>query len=146
MERTYKTTVGTISHATLRTEDLCVSFSDELKRCAPDHDLVKEAEAIQTLWAAGWLDIYDNERVSELVNELLPDALNEYAPPYCYFGNTEGDGSDFGFWPSMEQIDELPRVSDPSEVENQTEDCAFVNDHGNVTVYGADGSVLLELV
>lgn len=143
---TYKPSIGSISHGTLRAEDLAVSFADELRRMAPEHDRVKEADAVQTLWAAGWNDIYDDERVSELVND-LQDALNEYAPPFCYFGNTDGDGSDFGFWPCMEEIEELPCVADPNEVENHLgEPCRFINDHGNVTVYGADGSVLIDFV
>lgn len=145
--RPYRPTIGTISHGTLRTDDLMISFADELRRIAPDHDLVKEADAVQTLWAAGWLNVYEGEEAHELV-DLLQDELSANAPPYCYFGNTEGDGSDFGFWPSMEAIEELPRVADPAEVPDggTGEDVAFVNDHGNVTVYGADGAILIELV
>ena len=145
MKKPYTASIGTISHATLQTGDLMIAFSEELNRLEPDHDLVKEAEAIQTLWAAGWNDIYDDEKARELVDE-LQDALSEHAPPYCYFGTIEGDGSDFGFWPSMDAIEELPKVSDPSEVEGLGEDCVFVNDHGNVTVYGADGSVIWDFV
>jgi hypothetical protein len=147
MNTTHKARIGSISHGTLLASDLIISFADELRLYAPDHDRVKEADAVQTLWASGWTDIYDqSEQINELVND-LQDALNEYAPPYCYFGNTEGDGSDFGFWPCMEQIGELPRVSDPNEVEQHAgEDCAFVNDHGNVTVYGSDGAVLIDFV
>lgn len=142
----YVPSIGSISTGTLRTEDLMISFADELAMIAPDHDLVKEAAAVQTLWAAGWNDIYDHDLALDLVNE-LQDELSTNAPPYCYFGTLEGDGADFGFWPCVEEIEELPRVSDPSEVEDHLgEECAFVNDHGNVTIYSAAGKVILELV
>lgn len=141
----YKATVGTISHGTMRTEDLLISISDELRRLQPDHELVKECEAIQTLWAAGWNDIYDNEHASETLDALF-DAMEEFAPPYCYFGANEGDGSDYGFWPSMEAIEELPRIQMAEGEDVPAEDHCYVNDHGNVTVFAADGSVILELV
>lgn len=144
----YQSSVGSISHGTLRTRDLLESFADELERCKAEGEhanMIAEARAVILLDDAGGYDVADSEAASDLVNS-LHDALNEYAPAFCYFGNTEGDGSDFGFWPSMEQIEELPRVSDPSEVEGLGTECAFVNDHGNVTVYGADGRVLLDIV
>ena len=88
----------------------------------------------------------DDDSADDLVFE-LQDELQFFAPPYCYFGNTEGDGSDFGFWPSMDEIEELPTIPDPSEVENHlSEPCKFVNDHSNVTVYNADGSVAIDFV
>lgn len=145
MAKPYVATIGTVSHGTLRGADLMISFAEELNRLEPDHDLVKEAEAVQTLWSAGWRDIYDREEAAELV-DALQDALSAHAPPYCYFGTHEGDGSDFGFWPSLDAIEELPKVSDPAEVEGMGEDCVFVNDHGNVTVYAADGSVIWDCV
>lgn len=142
----YKATVGTISHGTLRTEDLLITLSDELARLNPIHPMVKECEAIQTLWTAGWTEIYEAPEALETLDALF-DAMDEYAPPYCTFGTSDGDGSDFGYWPNMEVIEELPKISDPNEVEAHLgEDCCFVNDHGNVTVYGANGSILLELV
>ena len=134
--------IGSISHGTLRTEDLLDSFAYELEYVRAIDDerssaLVREAYAVTD---------FDGENASWLVDE-LQDALNEYAPPYCYFGTHEGDGSDFGFWPSMDAVGELPRVSDPNEVEqHEGEDCVFVNDHGNVTVYGGDGKVLIDFV
>lgn len=142
---TQTATIGSISHGTLRTVDLLDSFASELDRLEGERDDVAEARAVLTLHNAGWLTIADSDEASELV-QALQDALNEFAPPYCYFGTTEGDGSDFGFWPSMEAIDELPRVNDPADVEGMGEDCVFVNDHGNVTVYGADGSVIWDIV
>jgi hypothetical protein len=137
-------TVGSISHGTLRTIDLLRAFAFDLSYLSGDYvALVNRAderhEAINV--------DSDNETSedSDLVNELI-DALNELAPPYCYFGAHEGDGSDFGFWPSMDAIDELPRIK--NEEGETVPDCdhCYVNDHGNVTVYGAGGTVLLELV
>lgn len=145
MKMSYKASVGSISHGTLRTEDLIIALSDELWRLAPEHDMVQECEAIQTLWAAGWTEIYEAPEAQETLKALV-DAMDEYAPPYCYFGTLDGDGSDFGYWPNMDVINELPSIE---MVEGETipkEDHKYVNDHGNVTVYGADGSVLLELV
>ena len=142
---TYTATLGSISHGTLQTGDLMIAFADELNRLSPGHDLVKEAEAVQTLWAAGWNDLYDREEAMELVDQ-LSDTLNDFAPPYCYFGAHDGDGSDFGFWPLMEAIEELPRIQNVEGEELPDEDHAYVNDHGNVTVYAADGTVILELV
>jgi hypothetical protein len=37
--------------------------------------------------------------------ETISQALEELAPPFTYFGTLEGDGSDFGFWPSTEAIE-----------------------------------------
>jgi hypothetical protein len=84
---------------------------------------------------------WDSEDCSEFLNCTLWDALNEYAPPYCYFGAHEGDGSDYGFWPSWDYIEDcahdgsIKRVSDLSEVpDDYTGDVCIVNDHGNMTV------------
>jgi hypothetical protein len=141
---THTATVGSISHGTLRTIDLLRAFTFELSYLSGDYvALVNYAderhEAINV--------DSDNETSedSELVNELI-DALNELAPAYCYFGAHDGDGSDFGFWPLMDAIDELPRIKNEEGETLPDEDHCYVNDHGNVTVYGANGTVLLELV
>ena len=139
-------TIGTISHGTLRPQDLLEAFADELDRLEPDHDLAVEARAVLALVNAKWSILDDMaDAVSGLLGE-MQDALSENAPPYCYFGSHEGDGSDFGFWPSLDAIEGLPRVSDPSEVGAMGEDCVFVNDHGNVTVYAANGKILWDCV
>lgn len=138
--------IGTVVHGTLRTGDLLEALGIELFNCVL-HSRSQSGELSQkhlSLVREAAMANPDDEDADELVQNLC-DALDEYAPPYCRFGAHEGDGSDFGFWPVMESIEELPRVSDPSEVPTG-EDCAYVNDHGNVTVYGVDGSVLLELV
>jgi hypothetical protein len=152
---TRKPTLGTVSHATLRTEDLIDAFSDELSAivCAKDRT---ESERELLSLASAWLgreqddeapkqDIHEEEG-SQLVNDLV-DALNDHAPACTYFGAHEGDGSDFGFWPSWDAIDELPRIADPGEAEAHLgEECVFVNDHGNVTLYNADGTVAWDCV
>lgn len=140
--------IGTISHGTMRSEDLLEAFADELEYLCKANDLpvdglVQEARDVDP-------EDYGDETVSELIDDLI-DALNEFAPPYCYFGAHEGDGSDYGFWPSIEAIEELPAIDDNSDeaIAAATaggEDCRYVNDHGNVTVYGRDGVVILELV
>ena len=149
---THKATVGSISHGTLKIDDLLEAFGWELQHIegATAEHLALANEARQLAHAYTFADSDETEDEADRANDLvdkLTEALNELAPAYCYFSAHEGDGSDFGFWPSMEAIEELPRVSDPSEVEKHLgEDCAFVNDHGNVTVYSANGAVILELV
>ena len=146
MKKPYVATIGTISRGTLRAQDLLEAFADELNRLEEDHIHVLEANAVLQLLAAGWpIHHHMPDAMSDLV-DALQDALSEHAPSYCYFGAHEGDGSDFGFWPSLDAIEDLPKVSDPAEVEGMGEDCVFVNDHGNVTVYGADGAVIWDFV
>lgn len=142
---THKATIGTISHGTLHTPDLLRAFADELDWLEPANSLVEEARAVLTLDRCGWSELVDSEEGSNLVTELV-DALNEHAPAYCYFGAIEGDGSDFGFWPDMDAIDELPQIQNVEGEDLPDEDHKFVNDHGNVTVYAADGSVILDIV
>jgi hypothetical protein len=153
--------IGSISHGTLRTADLLEAFAGELEyqvhrnakewrsdngRKQLDAFLKLIGEVSELIDEASEIDPEDNEAM-DIVAE-LQDALEYFSLPYCYFGTHEGDGSDFGYWPCMDQIAELPKVNDPADVpEGGTgEDCVFVNDHGNVRVYGADGSIILEIV
>ena len=102
--------LGSISHGTLRTEDLLETFASELEHHVKRNlDYSSRDAHMQLVGAAGWIDP-ESDNASELVND-LQDALQEYAAPYTYFGAHEGDGSDFGFWPCMEQVEELPRVN-----------------------------------
>lgn len=142
--------IGSISHGTLRNEDLLEALSSELEwniRRNPDmasgSKLVDEAAAMLMADAdegSEW-----EEQASDLVNQLC-DALNDFAPPYCYFGAHGGDGSDFGFWPDMESIEELPRVEGSDEARELGEDCLFVNDHGNCTVFSGAGEEVISIV
>lgn len=144
--------LGTVSHGTLLTSDLLDAFADEL-----EYHVQRNAEAWCSDAGRAARDAYldrvndaremdpDDEFASEMV-ETLTDSLGNFAAPYTYFGAHEGDGSDFGYWPAMDAIDELPRVQDSDEAKAKGEDCCFVNDHGNVTVYNGLGEVIAEFV
>lgn len=139
--------VGTISHGTLRTEDLLDAFSTELSYLAKGVDHPGNRQTYDELvYEAQNISFESDEEASNVIDSLI-DCLNELAPPYCYFGAIDGDGSDFGFWPDMDAIEDLPRVGDPGEVRVNDEDWLFVNDHGNVTVYsGVTCQPILEFV
>jgi len=88
---------GTISHGTLRSEDLLGAFLGALDVLDHDSALALAHEVGETYQAlldgtegaeedAGWL----LERMSDRINEALPEGWT--------FGAHEGDGSDFGVW------------------------------------------------
>lgn len=159
MKTIKRASIGTISHATLRDEDLIDSFHSELewhlRRNGDFFSLPEnfgERDRLNNLLGEVSDNCYDEEgdfnhceNASEYI-EALSDALGQFSPPYCYFGSHPGDGSDFGFWPDIDSINELPCIEDSDGAISLGEDCRFVNDHGNVTVYSGDGSVILELV
>lgn len=91
---TNKATIGSISTGTLRNEDLLEAFANELERITGKAALPDE-------------QVPFNEMDIDIQNDIilhLQDALNDYAPPFCYFGTLEGDGADFGFWPDHEAV------------------------------------------
>lgn len=93
---------GSISHGTLRPQDLLRTFARELERLDGSNGyyaLLNEAR--------GLADELDNdgsgggfgprEAAGEVIDE-LSEQLNARAPEGFYFGAHEGDGADFGFW------------------------------------------------
>jgi len=140
--------MGTVSHGTLRTEDLLASLGDELERLAQVNGQLEEHGAllhVVRLWKEKDNDTENDEHGTNMVCELIDTLSTCYAMPYMYFGTHPGDGSDYGFWPDMESVNELPRISDPNELPTG-EDCVHVNDHGNVSVYGGDGALIWDCV
>lgn len=88
---------GTISWGSLRSQDLLKSFTDELERLAPFSYKELRFEAREALEALERGE--EPEHSSEIISDLI-DALGHIASKHgFYFGTTEGDGSDFGFWP-----------------------------------------------
>ena len=142
----HKASVGSISHGTLRAADLLLCFASELDYLRGNDDATKLVDRLPTIGEGDETEIDDSREDAVNLLETLSDELDRLSPPYCYFGAHEGDGSDFGFWPLMDAIDELPRIKNEEGETLPNEDHCYVNDHGNVTVYSADGAVLLELV
>jgi len=136
-----KVRLGTVIHGTLRTEDLVPAFLEELKTLDPDRAAYYveriPAEALEDPDHIWW----QTGEAMWMLEELF-DILNEYAPPFCYFGALEGDGSDFGFWidryafEEAVEYGEILRVSElPDNAPEGYEYVAVVDDHGGVTLY-----------
>ena len=145
--------IGSVSSGTMRPEDLIPSFLWELKRQRPlkrehgklctairrriDYD-AKHGIGYWSTDAPGEASgIHAQDDLASLY-----DALDAYSPPYFYFGAHPGDGSDYGWWLSEgfeKEFDGL-RVSDTSEVpKGYRGEVLFVSDHGNMTLYVANG-------
>ena len=132
--------VGTISWGTLRNQDLIPSFMDVLL----DHDL-STAHALQKEYREVFQNIDNDEFMATSEDatylvEALFEALNEIAPPFHYFGATDGDGSDFGFWADVDAVQESILHAEPVPNTNyrvSIDDLVLweVTDHGNVTGY-----------
>jgi len=108
---------GTVSHGTLRSEDLLPAFLSEcedLRLTKSERNQVRSISAAvakaerqnESLRATTQekAERYWQEDASEDCNT-LQDILSNHAAPFCYFGNTEGDGSDFGWWVSRECLE-----------------------------------------
>ena len=150
--------IGSVSHGTMRPEDLVPTFLYELGQLdKPAHDKFVAANA-------EWLDNDElNEDDAEYADALddisseLFDLLNDYAPPYCYFGANKGDGADYGFWVSWESFEsdvtdgvivKVPAGDewDREKLKECVEYVAEVTDHGNVTLLTAAGKEVWAVV
>lgn len=162
--------LGSVSTGTLRTEDLLSSFISTLEGLLlvnGDHysrpenfgerdrlnNLVGEAQDCFASDGEG-IDPKKQDTADELVNESFPDALQGFAPSYCYFGAHPGDGADFGFWVGeieeiKEQVgfvsrEEIDETTDPDDSSYPAPDYRgewlHVSDHGNATLYVREDS------
>ena len=147
---------GTVSHGTLRTDDLLDSFASELEwqvrrnrayygspEGPRDDAMVRLIAEARNAEGNG----LNEDDCAEIVQELI-DALQEFAPAYAYFGAHCGNGSDFGYWIDNDALDHFDglRVSDTSEIpDNYSGEVLHVNDHGNMTLYAANNGALVEV-
>src|SRR6476469_2605483 len=95
--------LGTLSHGTLRNEDLIPAFAEEIERLAKANDILPSYADV--LAEAAGIQDYDSEEATEIVHVLM-EMLNDFAPRYTTFSSHEGDGSDFGYWICWQCIEE----------------------------------------
>lgn len=148
-QKTANYPMGSVSHGTMREEDLIPDFCWELKNLAKQTGILPAKARKAHLKMAREIEArIENETEfadedlgvggeSEWDLDALFDALGEYAAPYFYFGAHPGDGSDYGFWLSDNFQDDFdgPQVSDSLEVPaSYRGEYLVVNDHGNMTL------------
>lgn len=99
---------GTISHGTLKIDDLLCKFATTLAlhNQSEHKKLIRKAlDYAKVIRKRGVNDFRDGEQYSEtefvLIHNVLDElssALNNLCPDNHYFGAHPGDGSDFGVW------------------------------------------------
>jgi hypothetical protein len=92
-------TEGTVSHGTMRSEDLIPSFEAVLDAAGLDYKSDRP-DAVAKLLDGKDVTAAEQEAIGFYVNEVLFELLDSIAPEGCYFGAHPGDGSDFGYWRS----------------------------------------------
>lgn len=93
--RIHATPGESISHGTMRTQDLIPAFM-EVIRDTPEYVQLVNAvpsHALEDKSAAWW----ESEEASLLLESLF-DTLDGYSPEGYSFGAHPGDGSDYGYW------------------------------------------------
>lgn len=100
--------IGSVSHGTMRPQDLIPTFFRVLGVLDPE--ALGQIEENCNVHVKSLLELEDDhpwwnsEAASWLLNEYLFNALNEYAPEGRYFGSRHGGGSDYGFWEPEDEL------------------------------------------
>jgi len=97
---------GTVSRATMRTQDLVPAFVEVLEKHSPEHwYATKTAFTVEfNMVYREFLELPDDdprwssEALMYILNEDIWEAMQEIAPDGYYFGASKGDGSDYGYW------------------------------------------------
>lgn len=109
---------GSISHGTLRPEDLIPTFSEAVVGLITHHreEIERDGQGVGRVQLETMVEIARNvekryavedyyEDAEQVMDDLvtLHDLLDVLAPKGYRFGAHEGDGSDYGFWPVEEE-------------------------------------------
>lgn len=152
--------LGTISSATLRTEDLIPAFVSVLEDLQLPRAARNEVRAIDRRASAADedSDYWSGDESAEDLEQLQTIA-ESVAPDYCYVGSLEGDGAEIGVWPVSEILEDTrpggydgcigrsdrsgngPGPDTPAEYSHFLQ----VNDHGNATLYRRAGRRWIEV-
>ena len=143
--------IGSISEGTLLTADLIATFSSELGSLTVGTQTDEHFKLIGDCdtWLEQAEEYDDADEPNDTFNAdgqdllaALEDALGELAAPYTYFGTSDGDGACFGFWPSIDSLEEDVRCGEVLKIdagdEIPTDYFGYVmavTDHGNVTLF-----------
>tara|TARA_R100000655_G_scaffold80270_1_gene119691 strand:- start:5681 stop:5983 length:303 start_codon:yes stop_codon:yes gene_type:complete len=93
----------TISHGTMRSEDLIPKFLEVLEELNPKvAESAKSRFEIDVVRLQQWNELAVQETQSQFLSELF-DLLDQEAPEGFYFGSHIGNGSDYGFWQLEEE-------------------------------------------
>lgn len=155
--------IGSVSSDTMRPEDLIPAFISALDDIKEQLSLsAKRGEELEAVNRVAEIDdflakierrmedelYYEGEEADHDLDELF-EKLDEFAPPYCYFGAHEGDGACYGFWVSWDAIEDGRREGIIFKIDagdewmdllpEGTEYVLEVNDHGNAALYAVDG-------
>jgi hypothetical protein len=97
---------GTVSHGTMRPEDLIPTFTMLLRNLdKTTYDrILQDYGDILTPEDGGDIRYDDTDNAGFLLNDLF-EALDRCAPEGFYFGALEGDGSDYGYWQVEDEED-----------------------------------------
>jgi hypothetical protein len=135
-------TIGTVSHATMRPEDLIPAFCSELRY------LGHRSKELSRIEKESQREGYYETEQADYGLESLFNMLDEHSPAWMYFGSHPGDGSDYGFWvsDSLEYDFDGLKVDDTSEIPaGYSGEVLHVNDHGNMTLYACKRGKLREI-
>lgn len=128
MNRKPQPEIGTVSWGTMRPQDLIPSFLDVLhahaskETCRRIHrtyaDVFRSIGQLAIYHRDPWEVFIETSATHEetagfLLSDLF-DALEETAPEGCYFGAIDGDGADYGFWPSEPEEETYPDNDAPT--------------------------------
>lgn len=134
MKTRYSKHIGTVSHGTMRPEDLIPEFIYTAKSFRLTREEWKTVSRIaQESEQDGY---YDGEFANDDLDSLF-NILDSHALPYFYFGSHPGDGSDYGYWlsESLQEDFDGPQVSDMSELPaGYVGEFLVINDHGNTSL------------
>lgn len=93
--------LGTVIEGTMEPDDLIPAFRDTLESLDVDGKYKKLIYEVNFNFTNQNHVNETNQRYFDWKDDVvvkLSDALNEYAPPHCYFGPYLSDGADYGFW------------------------------------------------
>lgn len=136
--------------------DLLNETSESYAQSIRDNYYTNDRIILELVWGN---DIPEGmEDDAEELKEAIVDALQDFCPPFCYFGSHLGNKSDYGVWFNSEEFDEACHAGEvvmlldgpPTEVDLKTCPDAFyfsaVTDHGNLTVWAPERTIVLEMV